>query len=58
MLVDKTLKPEDAPTWPIYKQLMEWADKYRKLQIRTKADQPDQAENEGVFNGWNQRPGD
>ncbi len=44
VLVDKTLKPEDAPTWPIYKQLMEWADKYRKLQIRTNADQPDQAE--------------
>ncbi len=44
VLVDKTLKPEDAPTWPIYKQLMEWADKYRKLSIRTNADQPDQAE--------------
>ena len=44
VLVDKTLKPEDAPTWPIYKQLMEWADKYRKLNIRTNADQPDQAE--------------
>jgi pyruvate, orthophosphate dikinase len=44
VLVDKTLKPEDAQTWPIYKQLMEWADKYRKLAIRTNADQPDQAE--------------
>jgi pyruvate, orthophosphate dikinase len=44
VLIDKTLKPEDAPTWPIYKQLMEWADKYRKLNIRTNADQPDQAE--------------
>ncbi|MEI6847932.1 MAG: pyruvate, phosphate dikinase [Chlorobiaceae bacterium] len=44
VLVDKTLKPEDAQTWPIYKQLMEWADKYRKLNIRTNADQPDQAE--------------
>jgi pyruvate,orthophosphate dikinase len=44
VLVDKTMKPEDAATWPIYKQLMEWADKYRKLNIRTNADQPDQAE--------------
>ncbi len=44
VLVDKTLKPEDAETWPIYQQLMEWADKYRKLNIRTNADQPDQAE--------------
>ncbi|NTU98364.1 MAG: pyruvate, phosphate dikinase, partial [Chlorobiaceae bacterium] len=44
VLVDKTLNPEEAQTWPIYKQLMEWADKYRKLNIRTNADQPDQAE--------------
>jgi len=44
VLIDKTLKPENAETWPIYKQLMEWADKYRKLNIRTNADQPDQAE--------------
>jgi pyruvate,orthophosphate dikinase len=44
VLVDKTLKKEDAPTWKIYDQLMQWADKYRKLNIRTNADQPDQAE--------------
>ena len=44
VLVDKTLKQEDAPTWKIYEQLMKWADKYRKLNIRTNADQPDQAE--------------
>ena len=44
VLIDKTLKPEDAPTFKIYDQLMKWADKYRKLNIRTNADQPDQAE--------------
>jgi pyruvate,orthophosphate dikinase len=44
VLVDKTLKKEDAPTWKIYDQLMQWADKFRKLNIRTNADQPDQAE--------------
>ncbi len=44
VLIDKTLKPENAPTWKIYDQLMKWADKYRKLNIRTNADQPDQAE--------------
>jgi pyruvate,orthophosphate dikinase len=44
VLVDKTLEKSDAPTWPIYEQLMQWADKYRKLNIRTNADQPDQAE--------------
>ena len=49
VLIDKTLKPEDAPTLPIYKQLMEWADKYRKLNIRTNADQPDQAEIAIIF---------
>jgi pyruvate,orthophosphate dikinase len=44
VLIDKTLAPEDAPTFKIYDQLMQWADKYRKLNIRTNADQPDQAE--------------
>ncbi|NTV08047.1 MAG: pyruvate, phosphate dikinase, partial [Chlorobium limicola] len=49
VLIDKTLKPEDAPTWAIYNQLMEWADRYRKLNIRTNADQPDQAETAITF---------
>jgi len=49
VLIDKTLKPEDAPTMPIYNQLMEWADKYRKLNIRTNADQPEQAEIAIIF---------
>jgi pyruvate,orthophosphate dikinase len=44
VLIDKTLAPEDAPIFKIYDQLMQWADKYRKLNIRTNADQPDQAE--------------
>jgi pyruvate,orthophosphate dikinase len=44
VLIDKTLDPADAPTFRIYNQLMQWADKYRKLNIRTNADQPDQAE--------------
>jgi pyruvate,orthophosphate dikinase len=49
VLIDKTLKPEEAPTWAIYNQLMEWADRYRKLNIRTNADQPDQAETAITF---------
>lgn len=44
VLIDKSLKPEDAPTWHIYNKLMEWSDTYRSLNIRTNADQPDQAE--------------
>jgi len=43
VLVDKTLKPEDAPVYRQYAQLMKWADRYRRLRIRTNADQPDQA---------------
>ena len=44
VLADKTLKPEEAPVWQIFDQFMQWADKYRKLQVRANADQPDQAE--------------
>ncbi|ABB24515.1 pyruvate, phosphate dikinase [Pelodictyon luteolum] len=43
VLVDGTRKPEDAPSWEVYNQLMLWADRYRRLQIRANADQPDQA---------------
>jgi len=43
VLVDGTRKPEDAPSWEVYNQLMQWADRYRHLQIRANADQPDQA---------------
>lgn len=44
VLADKTLIPEEAPIWQIFDQFMQWADKYRKLQVRANADQPDQAE--------------
>lgn len=44
VIADKTLKPEDAPVWQIFNQLMRWADKYRKLKVRANSDQPDQAE--------------
>lgn len=45
VLINKTRKPEDSPTFKIYEQLMNWADKYRTLGIRTNADQPDQSYN-------------
>lgn len=44
VLADKTLDPEEAPIWQIFDQFMQWADKYRKLQVRANADLPDQAE--------------
>jgi pyruvate,orthophosphate dikinase len=49
VLIDKTLAEKDAPTFHIYKQIMEWADKYRTLNVRTNADQPDQSINAVAF---------
>lgn len=49
VLIDKTLSEDEAPTYKIYKQIMEWADKYRVLKVRTNADQPDQASNAVAF---------
>ncbi|MEX0602651.1 MAG: putative PEP-binding protein, partial [Bacteroidota bacterium] len=45
VLVDKTLEPRDAPVYQTFAKVMKWADKYRRLRIRTNADQPDQALN-------------
>ncbi len=49
VLIDKTLKAKDAPNYQMFEQVMNWADKYRKLGIRTNADQPDQCENALAF---------
>ncbi|MGE5316313.1 MAG: pyruvate, phosphate dikinase [Acidobacteriota bacterium] len=49
VLVDKTLDPKDAPVYQQYAKVMSWADKYRRLNIRTNADQPDQAANAVAF---------
>ncbi len=43
VLLDKTLNPKDAAVYQQYAKIMKWADKYRRLKIRTNADQPDQA---------------
>ncbi len=43
VLINKTRKPEDSEVYHRYAQLMTWVDKYRKLKVRTNADQPDQA---------------
>jgi len=44
VLINKTLAPEKSETYRRFAQLMEWADEHRKLQVRTNADQPDQAQ--------------
>jgi pyruvate,orthophosphate dikinase len=48
VLIDKTMD-ENAPTFQIYKQIMDWADKYRTMKVRTNADQPDQSANAVAF---------
>jgi pyruvate,orthophosphate dikinase len=49
VLVDKSLDPKDAAVYQQYARIMQWADKYRRLKIRTNADQPDQALNAVAF---------
>ncbi len=43
VLINKTMKPEESEIYQRYAKLMTWADKYRKLKVRTNADEPKQA---------------
>lgn len=49
VLLTKTLDPKDSPVYQTYASLMKWADNLRRLNIRTNADQPDQAANAIAF---------
>jgi pyruvate,orthophosphate dikinase len=49
VLINKTLDPKDAPVFQMYNEIMLWADQFRKLKIRTNADQPDQSANAIAF---------
>jgi pyruvate,orthophosphate dikinase len=49
VLVEKTLDGKESATYGNFAQLMGWADKLRRLQIRTNADQPDQVANAVAF---------
>ncbi|HXX62439.1 MAG TPA: pyruvate, phosphate dikinase [Bacteroidota bacterium] len=49
VLIDKTLDAKSAPVFQQYAKIMQWADKYRRLNIRTNADQPDQSSNAVAF---------
>jgi pyruvate,orthophosphate dikinase len=44
VLLAKSLRPEDSLVFRQYAKLMSWADRFRKLGVRTNADQPDQCE--------------
>jgi pyruvate, orthophosphate dikinase len=45
VLINKTMEAKDSPIYQTYDSLMKWADTYRRLNVRTNADQPDQAAN-------------
>ncbi len=49
VLIDKSAKPEDSKTYHTYQKIMSWADEYRRLGVRTNADQPDQSANAIAF---------
>jgi len=49
VLVARTLKPEKSQIYQDFAALMGWADKFRKLDIRTNADTPEQVENAVAF---------
>ena len=49
VLVDRSLDPARAPGYQQYAQIMTWADRERRLKIRTNADLPDQAINAIAF---------
>src|SRR5207302_10902923 len=43
VLINKEMKPEQSEVYRRFKQVMDWAEKYRKLKVRTNADSPEQA---------------
>ncbi len=49
VLITKELDPKKSKIYRTYRDLMSWADKYRRLGVRTNADQPDQSRNAIAF---------
>ncbi|MEO6695134.1 MAG: pyruvate, phosphate dikinase [Ignavibacteria bacterium] len=49
VLINKTLKPKDSKPYLYYSIFMKWVDKFRRLKVRTNADQTDQCENAIAF---------
>ncbi len=43
VLIDKTMSPEESKAYHTYDRILAWADEFRRLRVRTNADQPDQA---------------
>lgn len=49
VLIDHSLKPDKSETYRYYAEFMKWVDKFRRMKIRTNADQPDQSANAIAF---------
>lgn len=49
VLIDKTMQAGESKVYKMYETLMKWADEFRRLGVRTNADQPDQAANAIAF---------
>jgi len=49
ILIDKTMRPEESSSFQLFDKLMSWADEFRRLRVRTNADQPDQSEKAVAF---------
>ena len=49
VLIDRSVHPQQAPVYQQYAQLMQWADRTRRLAVRTNADLPDQCANAIAF---------
>ncbi len=49
VLINKSMKPEESPTYQRFAKLMTWADKHRTLKVRTNADTPKDATSAVAF---------
>ncbi len=49
VLLQKTMSAEDSEVYQRYESLMVWADRIRRLKVRTNADQPDQSATARAF---------
>jgi pyruvate,orthophosphate dikinase len=49
VLVEKSLTPEESPTYQNFAKLMKWCSKATRLQVRTNADTPEQTANAVAF---------
>jgi pyruvate,orthophosphate dikinase len=49
VLVEQSLDAKQSPTFALYKKLMDWCSRATRLEVRTNADTPEQAENAIAF---------